>query len=77
MLILERLTTFDLEKKYLGRKSQFIGILKGLKNLSAEEKKEISEDEEFTQKKKVDELLDTFNRKVDEVSQEKKAQLEL
>ena len=44
---------------------------------SAEEKKEISEDEEFTQKKKVDELLDTFNRKVDEVSQEKKAQLEL
>jgi ribosome recycling factor len=44
---------------------------------SAEGKKEISEDEEFTQKKKIDELLDTFNRKVDEISQEKKSQLEI
>ena len=44
---------------------------------SAEERKEISEDEEFAQKKKIDELLDVFNRKVDEVSQEKKDQLEL
>ena len=44
---------------------------------SAEGKKEISEDEEFTQKKKVDELLDSFNRKVDEISQEKKSQLEI
>ena len=34
---------FDLEKKFLGRKSEFIGILKGLKNLSPEERKKIGE----------------------------------
>lgn len=32
---------FGVEKKYLGRKSEFINILKNLKNLSAEEKKKI------------------------------------
>ena len=32
---------FDLEKKYLGRKSEFNEILKNIKNLSEEEKKEI------------------------------------
>lgn len=42
---------------------------------SAEENKEISEDEEFAQKKKIDGLLDNYNRKVDEISQEKKSQL--
>lgn len=42
---------------------------------SAEEKKEISEDEKFAQKKKIDELLDIYNRKADEISQEKKSQL--
>jgi phenylalanyl-tRNA synthetase alpha chain len=34
---------FELEKKYLGRKSEFIGILKNLKNLTPEEKKQIGE----------------------------------
>lgn len=34
---------FDLEKKFLGRKSEFIAILKGLKNLTAEERKKIGE----------------------------------
>ncbi len=32
---------FEVEKKYLGRKSEFTEILKNLKNLSLEEKKEI------------------------------------
>jgi phenylalanyl-tRNA synthetase alpha chain len=32
---------FDVEKKYLGRKSAFVEILKNLKNLSAEDKKAI------------------------------------
>ena len=32
---------FDLEKKYLGRKSEFNEILKNIKNLSEEEKREI------------------------------------
>ena len=32
---------FDLEKKYLGRKSEFNEILKGIKDLSEEEKREI------------------------------------
>ncbi|HRY82082.1 MAG TPA: phenylalanine--tRNA ligase subunit alpha [Candidatus Moranbacteria bacterium] len=34
---------FELEKKYLGRKSEFIGILKNLKNLTPEERKQIGE----------------------------------
>ncbi len=34
---------FEFEKKYLGRKSEFVGILKGLKDLSVEEKKKIGE----------------------------------
>ena len=34
---------FELEKKYVGRKSEFIAILKSLKNLSSEEKKQIGE----------------------------------
>ncbi|MEX0887997.1 MAG: ribosome-recycling factor [Patescibacteria group bacterium] len=44
---------------------------------SSEERKEISEDEEFAQKKRIDELLEDYNRKVEAISQEKKAQLEL
>lgn len=44
---------------------------------SAEKSKEISEDEEFSQKKKVDELLDNYQRRVDAVSQEKITQLQL
>ncbi len=43
----------------------------------AEEKKEISEDEEFSQKKAVDQLLDNYNRKVEEFSQEKVGQLRI
>lgn len=34
---------FELEKKYVGRKSEFIAILKNLKNLNPEEKKKIGE----------------------------------
>jgi len=34
---------FELEKKYTGRKSEFIGILKSLKDLSPQEKKQIGE----------------------------------
>ncbi|MFA5961891.1 MAG: phenylalanine--tRNA ligase subunit alpha [Parcubacteria group bacterium] len=34
---------FELEKKYLGRKSEFVGFLKNLKNLAPEEKKQIGE----------------------------------
>jgi len=34
---------FELEKKYVGRKSEFIAILKSLKNLTPEEKKKIGE----------------------------------
>lgn len=44
---------------------------------SAKEIKDISEDEEFSQKKKVDDLLDSYNRKADEISQDKKSQLEI
>ena len=44
---------------------------------STEDRKEISEDEEFSQKKKVDELLANYQRKIDESSQEKKSQLEI
>ena len=34
---------FDFEKKYLGRKSEFVGILKGLKDLSQDERKTVGE----------------------------------
>lgn len=34
---------FDLEKKYLGRKSEFNEILKNIKNLSGEEKKKVGQ----------------------------------
>ena len=34
---------FELEKKYLGRKSEFVGFLKNLKNLAPEERKQIGE----------------------------------
>ncbi len=32
---------FELEKKYLGRKSEFVGFLKNLKNLAPEERRQI------------------------------------
>jgi ribosome recycling factor len=44
---------------------------------SAEDRKEISEDEEFSQKKKIDEVLAHYQRKIDESSQEKRSQLEI
>lgn len=34
---------FEFEKRYLGRKSEFVGILKGLKDLSPEERKTVGE----------------------------------
>ncbi len=34
---------FDLEKKYLGRKSEFVGFLKNLKNLEPAERKQIGD----------------------------------
>jgi len=43
----------------------------------AEKEKEISEDDRFTQKKIADETIERFNRRIDEISQEKKSQLEL
>ena len=44
---------------------------------SAQKNKEISEDEEFSQKKAVDQLLEKYGRRIDEISQEKVAQLQL
>src|SRR3989304_3101540 len=44
---------------------------------SAQKNKEISEDEEFSQKKPVDQLLEKYGRRIDEISQEKVAQLQL
>lgn len=41
----------------------------------AQEGKEISEDDEFNQKKQVDILLENYNRKVEEIYQEKVSQL--
>jgi len=43
----------------------------------SEDNKEISEDEAFSQKKKIDELLEEYNDKIEEISQEKKSQLKM
>ncbi len=43
----------------------------------AKESKQISKDDEFTKRKKIDELVEEFNKKIDQVSQDKKEQLEL
>jgi len=43
----------------------------------SKEDKEISEDEEFSQKKQIDDLLENYNRHIEEISLEKKTQLEL
>lgn len=55
---------FDLEKKYLGRKSEFVGFLKNLKNLSTEERKQIGE---LANKTKV-EILAVINGKKADLS---------
>ncbi|MFA7209143.1 MAG: phenylalanine--tRNA ligase subunit alpha [Parcubacteria group bacterium] len=54
---------FDFEKKYLGRKSEFIGILKGLKDLSPEERKKIGE------------LANVVKREISEALEGKKREL--
>ncbi|NIT04456.1 ribosome recycling factor [Candidatus Saccharibacteria bacterium] len=43
----------------------------------AKESKELSEDDSFIQKKKIDELVENYNRRMDGISQEKKNQLEI
>lgn len=55
---------FDLEKKYLGRKSEFVGFLKNLKNLAPEERKQIGE---LANKTKL-EILDIINGKKADLS---------
>ncbi len=41
----------------------------------AKESKEISEDDEFNQKKQIDTILENYNRKIEEIYQEKVSQL--
>jgi len=55
---------FAVEKKFLGRKSEFIGILKGLKDLSGEERKEIGQLANRTK----NEILEIIKRKKDELA---------
>ena len=43
----------------------------------AEKNKEISKDDLFGEKKKIDDLLEKYTRQIEEISQEKKGQLEL
>lgn len=43
----------------------------------AKESKEISEDEEFIQKKKINELVERYNKRIDEISREKNGQLSI
>ncbi|EKE11430.1 MAG: hypothetical protein ACD_15C00079G0005 [uncultured bacterium] len=56
---------FELEKKYLGRKSEFVGILKTLKDLSPEEKKKIGE------------LANKAKREIMEALEKKKKEIEM
>ena len=55
---------FELEKKYLGRKSEFVGFLKNLKNLAPEERRQIGE---LANKTKL-EILDIINGKKADLS---------
>ena len=55
---------FELEKKYLGRKSEFTSILKSLKNLSIEEKKQIGNLANKTKK----EIADLISKKKKEIT---------
>lgn len=55
---------FDLEKKYLGRKSEFIAILKGLKDLSPAEKKQAGE------------LANKIKNEISEIISQKKSEFE-
>ena len=56
---------FELEKKYLGRKSEFTSILKSLKNLTIEEKKEIGNLANKTKK----EISDLLSKKKKEITE--------
>lgn len=56
---------FELEKKFLGRKSEFISILKGLKDLSSEDRKKIGELANTTKQ----EILEIITKKKDELAQ--------
>lgn len=56
---------FDLEKKYVGRKSEFISILKNLKNLSQDEKKQIGELANRTK----NEILGIITKKKNEIKE--------
>ncbi len=56
---------FDLEKKYLGRNSEFNQILKNLKNLSEEEKKEIGKSANLA-KKEIEDNLKKYERIISE-----------
>lgn len=55
---------FEIEKKYLGRKSEFISILKTLKDLSPEERKKIGE------------LANRTKQEIIEILEKKKVELE-
>lgn len=56
---------FELEKKYLGRKSEFISILKSLKNLTEDEKKQIGELANTTKNK----IFEIIKKKRQEISE--------
>lgn len=55
---------FNLEKKFLGRKSEFVGILKNLKDLAPEERKKIGELANRTKT----EILEIIKKKKQEIS---------
>jgi phenylalanyl-tRNA synthetase alpha chain len=56
---------FEIEKKYLGRKSEFVGILKALKDLSPAEKKKIGE----LANKAKDEIIAVLEKKKKELQE--------
>lgn len=58
---------FEFEKKYLGRKSEFVAILKGLKDLSPEERKVIGELANVT-KKEIVEILEAKKQEIKNAS---------
>ena len=63
------------EEAKVGLRSTRRGEIEGIE--SAQKNKDISEDEEFSLKKAVDQLLEKYSRRIDEISQEKIVQLQL
>ncbi|MDR3559126.1 MAG: phenylalanine--tRNA ligase subunit alpha, partial [Candidatus Pacebacteria bacterium] len=55
---------FELEKKYLGRKSEFTNILKNLKDLSPEERKKVGELANRT-KREIEKIIATKKQELD------------